>query len=108
MLVHVESHYYIDENAIVYSNASGELQPLYTFTTRKIKDAPVRLACHFCFGKGVKTRKLRYVHRMFAEAFIDNPDQKRYVCARDKCLTNVSKENLFWCTNPRGYELNEV
>lgn len=103
-LKHIESHYYIDESPTVYSNASGELKPIYTFITKPICGSVSRTACWFCFGQGKKDRKLRYVHRLFAEAYIDNPSQFRYVCAKDKCLSNISKENLYWSANPRGVD----
>jgi len=43
--------------------------------------------------------KLFLVHRVVAEAFIENPDAKKYVKFRDGDRSNIIVSNLAWATN---------
>ena len=62
--------------------------------------------------KGYKTVSLTkdgktktcYVHRIVAEAFIDNPDDLPFINHKDEDKTNNFVDNLEWCTNE--YNLN--
>lgn len=50
------------------------------------------------FENGVRTQKMRWVHRLVAEAFIPNPENKPQVDHIDTNRSNNSKDNLRWAT----------
>jgi hypothetical protein len=50
--------------------------------------------------------KKYYVHRLVAEAFIPNPDNKNLVVHYDGNLKNNHSENLFWATQGEAQKHN--
>lgn len=87
-----EGNYQIDTNGNVYSLLKNKKQlkltkhngkqPYYYVTLRKN-------------GKSYK----RLVHRLVAETFIENPNNKNQVNHKDGNVHNNSVENLEWVTN---------
>lgn len=51
-----------------------------------------------CLSKNKKTKYLR-VHRLVAEAFIENRENHPFVCHRDDNRKNNNVANLFWATH---------
>ena len=56
-----------------------------------------------CLNKNRK-RTPRYIHRLVADAFIDNPNSYKEINHKDEDKTNNSVESLEWCSHK--YNIN--
>lgn len=89
-----EGLYEIDEDGNVYS--------VITTTSRrkgliKLQDNGSGYQRVNLFNKDGKARKY-YVHRLVAQAFIPNPENKPNINHKDCNVKNNSVKNLEWCT----------
>lgn len=51
------------------------------------------------YKDGKKNRKVKYIHRVVAEAFLENPNAYRFVNHKDLDKSNNSVCNLEWCSH---------
>lgn len=67
------------------------------------KDRKGYLSVNLYDGGGGKPRTVK-VHRIVAEAFIPNPENKRCVCHKDNNPQNNAADNLYWGTDKENQE----
>lgn len=84
-----EGYYQVDADGNVYSVKKSMMLKQYV-----VKDGVYKVSLS---KDGVKKNKA--VHRLVAEAFISNPQNKSQVDHRDGDKSNNSVTNLRWCTN---------
>jgi hypothetical protein len=85
--------YFITDDGRVFSNKSGELRELSLYKSNSGKGYKMI----DLFQDGRKHKKL--VHRLVAEAFIENPNNLPEVNHKDTNITNNHVGNLEWITH---------
>ena len=55
-----------------------------------------------------KTRRTTHIHQLIAKAFIDNPQNKKYVDHIDNDRRNNSIKNLRWCTQSENNQNSKL
>lgn len=93
--------YFIGDDGKVFCNLgkgnrrNGKTVDLYEVIPRATRNGYMRIyARNDLTGK----RQDLYVHRLVAEAFLNNPDSKRYVNHKDCDRGNNQVDNLEWVT----------
>lgn len=86
------------QDRVVYQLHKDGGQAKHIYKGKNIK-LQVRPNGYICVGLH-KNGKTKYflVHRLVAEAFIENPDNKNYINHKDCILHHNNVENLEWCT----------
>lgn len=93
--------YFIEDNGTVWCNLiRGSHIPNDESGKHKLKHRTSRNGYARVYMKQTSTRKKldRYVHRLVAEAFIPNPENKRCVNHKDFNRLNNHVNNLEWVT----------
>ena len=83
-------NYMIDRNGNIFNHITGTFK---TPTSNKMGKGYMYVDL---YTKGKRKRK--YVHRLVAEAFIPNPEEKPYINHKDGNPQNNNVKNLEWCS----------
>jgi hypothetical protein len=83
--------YFITEDGRVYSNISNKL--------KLMKPQKTYRGYYYIDLRIEKNKLRRYIHRLVAETYIDNPNNLPQVNHIDENKTNNNLDNLEWCSN---------
>ena len=96
-------NYYISNKGRVASNGMKQGNKVYGFRILKpLDNGSGYLKVHIRTPKGIK--KSKYVHRLVAEAFIDNQSNKPCINHIDNNPLNNCVENIEWCTPLENFQ----
>ena len=80
--------YFVSDDGFVYNDKNKKLRPSINRKTGYCQVILTKDGCQI----------MRYVHRLVAEAFLENPNQRKEVNHKDGNKQNNSASNLEWAT----------
>ena len=103
------SNYKITEDGTVLSKRKGYRKPVTNTWIPEENWKPIKPVLDKGIGyllvtlisyteKGVRIKKNQFIHRLLAQAYIPNPENKAHVNHKDGVKTNNSLDNLEWAT----------
>ena len=98
--------YFISDDGIVYCNlGKGNRNKNNTVEMYQIKPRLTRNNYARIYAREDSTNKRKdlYIHRIVAEHFIPNPQNKKYVNHKNCIRTDNRVENLEWVTSKENY-----
>jgi hypothetical protein len=88
-----ENAYIILSDGKIFNLSGLELKPLDNGKGYKVIKINIKNS------NSTRVLKSFYIHRLVAEAFIENPENKKVVNHKDLNRSNNTKKNLEWCTH---------